>query len=160
MPTRNDHAVSIPADTLAQARKLVDQLAALLKPYATPLTSSERHDLSKMGDKTLAFVDKAHELAKANPDLCPAFLDVDEFSIDFADTTRLVPLLIALRQLADTVDDIQLLAGSEAYDAARAFYKYAKVAAGQDVPGAKAVYEALRERFPYPRRRAATAGAD
>jgi hypothetical protein len=33
---------------------------------------------------------------------------------------------VSLRQLDDTLDDIRLLAGSEAYDAARSFYKYVK----------------------------------
>jgi hypothetical protein len=47
-----------------------------------------------------------------------------------------------------------MLAGNEAYHAALAFYNYAKVAAGQDVPGAKAVYASLRERFPRTKRRA------
>jgi hypothetical protein len=67
---------------------------------------------------------------------------------------------IALRQLTDTLDDIRLLAGSEAYDAARAFYKYVKVVAAENLPGAKAVHAALRERFPYTRRRAASESAD
>ena len=160
MPAKNDHAISLPDETLAQALALAEQLGALLQPYATPLTPGERHDLAKMGDKTLAFVEKAHELVKSNPNLRPPFLDVDEFGIDFADTVRLTPLLIALRQLTDTLDDIRLLAGSEAYDAARAFYKYVKVAAAENLPGAKAVHAALRERFPYTRRRAASEETD
>jgi hypothetical protein len=74
--------------------------------------------------------------------------------------TRHRVFLIALRQLTDTLDDTRLLAGSEACDAARAFYKYVKVAAAENLPGAKAVYAALRERFPYIRRRAASESAD
>jgi hypothetical protein len=107
MPAKNDHAISLPDETLAQALALAEQLGALLQPYATPLTPDERHDLAKMGDKTLAFVEKAHELVKSNPNLRPSFLDVDEFGIDFADTVRLTPLLIALRQLTDTLLDTQ-----------------------------------------------------
>jgi hypothetical protein len=159
MPAKNDHAISIPDDVLAQTTSLAGLLGELLSPYAAPLTPDERHDLAKMGDKTLAFVEKAHELAKINPALCPSFLDVNAFGIDFADTVRLTPLLVSLRQLTDTLDDIRLLAGSEAYDAARIFYQYIKVAASEDVSGAKAVYTVLRERFPYIRRAAAAADA-
>ena len=48
-----------------------------------------------------------------------------------------------------------MTAGSEAYQAALAFYSAVKSAAAQDVPGAKAVYEELRERFPGHRRKSA-----
>jgi hypothetical protein len=41
-----------------------------------------------------------------------------------------------------------MLAGSEAYQAALVFYKSVKMAAAHDVPGAKAVYEELKTRFP------------
>jgi hypothetical protein len=63
------------ADVLAQAQSLVKQLGALLRPYATPLTPDERHTLTKMGDKTFAFVEKAHDLSKINPARHPLFLD-------------------------------------------------------------------------------------
>jgi hypothetical protein len=39
-----------------------------------------------------------------------------------------------------------MLAGSEAYHAALTFYNAVKRAAADDVPGAKAVYEALKAR--------------
>jgi hypothetical protein len=41
-----------------------------------------------------------------------------------------------------------MVAGSEAYQAALVFYKSVKVAAAQDIPGAKAVYDELKTRFP------------
>ncbi|MDR2031256.1 MAG: hypothetical protein LBP86_03135 [Azoarcus sp.] len=155
MPAKNDHSTSIPADILAQAQNLAEQLGTLLHPYVVPLTPSERRALPKMGDKTYAFVEKAHELAKINPALRPTFLDMQAFEIDFADAgNKLEPLLVTLQQLTDNVSDIQMLAGNEAYHAALAFYNYTKVAAGQDVPGAKAVHAALRERFPRTKRRA------
>jgi hypothetical protein len=36
----------------------------------------------------------------------------------------------------------------EAYQAVLVFYKSVKIAAAQDIPGAKAVYEELKTRFP------------
>jgi hypothetical protein len=157
MPTksaRNDHAVSVPADVLAQAQALAEQLGALLHPYVVPLTPGERRALLKAGDKSLSFIEKAYELARINPPLRPSFLDIEAFGIDIADAgNKLEPLLVTVQQLADNIRDIQILAGNEAYHAALAFYNYVKVAAGQDVAGAKAVHAALRERFPASRRR-------
>jgi hypothetical protein len=50
--------------------------------------------------------------------------------------------------LEQGVDDTEMLTGSEAYQAALVFYKAVKMAAAQDVPGAKAVYEEFKTRFP------------
>jgi hypothetical protein len=50
--------------------------------------------------------------------------------------------------LEEGVDDTEMIAGSEAYQAALVFYKSVKVAAAQDIPGAKAVYDELKTRFP------------
>ena len=50
-----------------------------------------------------------------------------------------------------------MTAGSEAYQAALVFYKSVKMAAAQDVPGAKAVYEELRTRVPGGKRKTGAA---
>jgi hypothetical protein len=39
----------------------------------------------KMGDKSLAFVEKAHDYAAHNPTLAPSYLDMGAFDIDFTD---------------------------------------------------------------------------
>jgi GrpB-like predicted nucleotidyltransferase (UPF0157 family) len=46
------------------------------------------------------------------------------------------------------VDDTTMVAGSEAYQFALIFYNSVKMAARQDIPGAKAIYEDLKKRFP------------
>jgi hypothetical protein len=53
-----------------------------------------------------------------------------------------------------------MTAGSEAYQAAPVFYQSVKSAAAQDAPGAKAVYEELRTRFPGGKRKTGEAGTE
>ena len=149
----NKHAQAIPAEVLAEAQKKINEVAAALAPYAMSLTAAQRQGMAKMGDKSLAFVSKAYELAGQNPALCPAYLDMSDFGIDFADAIKLLPLDNALVQLQQAIADTATVAGSEAYQAALAFYASAKTAADKNVSGAKAVYEELRERFPSRRRR-------
>lgn len=144
----NKHAVSIPADILAQAQDLIKQANAALAPYVTSLTPSERHAMLKMGEKTLSFVEKAHEFAHENPNLVPPFLDTAAFDTDFTDAHNLWTVLLASQQLHETLDDTTMVAGSEAYQAALVFYNSVKMAARMNVPGAKAVYEELKKRFP------------
>jgi hypothetical protein len=148
----DEHSVSIPVNVLAQAQSLAEQLRTLLNPYVHPLTPAERHDIPKMGEKTLSFVEKAYELAGLNPDLRPSYLKMETFAIDFNDAHNITPLFVTIRQTAENIDDTRMLAGSEAYHAALTFYNAVKRAAADDVPGAKSVYEALKARFPHVKR--------
>jgi hypothetical protein len=152
---KNQHSQSIPAQTTEQAQGLLKQVSDLLAPHALALTPAERHELPKMGEKTLGFVEKAYQFAQQNPFLRPPYLDMAAFEIDFSDAVGLRVLHNTVRQIEEILDDTIMTAGSEAYQAALAFYSAAKSAAAQDVPGAKAVYEELRERFPGHRRKSA-----
>ncbi|MDR1370061.1 MAG: hypothetical protein LBJ72_08070 [Dysgonamonadaceae bacterium] len=149
----NKHAVFIPTDVLTQVQNLVKQANALLLPYVTSLTPTERRTMAKMGEKTLSFVEKAHEFATQNLNLVPPFLDMTAFNTDFADAHNLWSVLLASQQLHENLDDTTMASGSEAYQAALIFYNSVKMAARQDIPGAKAVYEELKKRFPGPKRK-------
>jgi hypothetical protein len=106
-----------------------------------------------MGEKTLSFMEKAHEFAVQNPNLCPPYLNMEAFNTDFADVHNLLTLNNVTLQLHEYTDDTAMTSGSEAYQAALVFYNSVKMAARQDIPGAKAVYEELRKRFPGTRRK-------
>jgi hypothetical protein len=144
----NNHSKEIPVTVLEELKRKVKEMGDLLNPYALALTPQERRTLPKMGEKTVSFVEKAHELATDNPDLCPHFFRLDEFTIDIKDATGLRSVKTGVVQVQEVLDDIELLAGSEAYQAALAFYNYVKMLAARDVPQAKAVYEELKKRFP------------
>jgi len=144
----NRHSQVIPAAVLEQAQAKMAEVVGLLNPYLLALTPDERHEIPKMGPKTLNFVEKAHEFAHANPNLVPPYLNMAAFDADFTDAHGLWNLNYAVRQLADGVLDTQMIAGSEAYQAALVFYNSVKVAANQDVTGAKALFEELKRRFP------------
>jgi len=156
----NRHSQVIPAAVLEQAQAKVAEAVSLLNPYLLALTPDEKHELPKMGPKTLNFVEKAHEYAHANPNLVPPYLNMAAFDADFTDAHGLWNLNNRIRQLADGVLDTQMIAGSEAYQAALVFYNSVKVAASQDITGAKAVYEELKKRFPGGRRRSGSVTAE
>jgi hypothetical protein len=144
----NKHVQAIPQDVLTQAQTKINEVATLLAPYVVALTPAERHELPKMGEKTIGFVEKAYDFAKQNPNLVPPYLDMTAFGTDFGDAHGLWTLVNSIRQLDENAGDTEMVAGSEAYQAALVFYKSVKMAAAQDIPGAKAVYEELRTRFP------------
>jgi hypothetical protein len=143
-----DNQQSIPAAVLAEAQARIDEAKTLLAPFMRALTPAERQELPKMDEKTISFVEKAYDFAQKNPNLASPYLDINAFGVDFADAHGLWTLLNTVQQLKENIDDTEMTAGSEAYQAALVFYKSVKMAAAQDIPGAKAVYEELKTRFP------------
>ena len=150
----NNHSQSIPQNVLDEVKQKINESVGLLKPYIVSLTPAERSDLAKLGDKTLAFVEKTKSHSTDNPQLRPAYFNPDEFAVDYNDFSNLRPLLNQVEQLLHNIEDTMMLAGSEAYIASLSFYNSAKDAAKRDVPGAKAVYDDLKVRFPNNRSKA------
>jgi hypothetical protein len=150
----NYHLQAIPEPVVQQAQGLLDQLNALLSPYEQTLTPEERQSMLSMGDKSVAFVEKAYDLAVQNPPLVPSYLSMSEFELDKTDALRLKTLLNTAQQVVQGIADTEMVSGSEAFQAALVFYNAVKYAASQDVYGAKAIYEELRKRFPRHKRKA------
>jgi hypothetical protein len=154
----NLHAIAIPAATLAEIRQHIAAAYDLARTYVTSRTPEERGSMLILGPKSLSFVERAHEYARQNPQLCPPFLDMEAFDIDFSDAHGLWGIRNLVQQLHEGIDDTQIVAGSEAYQAALLFYNSAKTAAAQNVPGAKAIYDDLKNRFPRGKRRPPATG--
>jgi len=95
-------------------------------PFLVDLTPEESKSLSRMGDKSRAFVAKALEVAESNPDILPRAFDVAEMRQDLELYEALYPIAMQLAQLAELVGDTLALAGSEALTSARMVYKFAK----------------------------------
>lgn len=68
-------SVNIPEADLMDIKSAVNTLQAKLLPHLKTLSTQERIELPKMGDKTVAFVRKAYEYGRQNKDLVPSFLD-------------------------------------------------------------------------------------
>jgi hypothetical protein len=144
----NIHNQNIPEEVLADVMTKLGEIATILKPHLLTLTATERGDLPKMGDKSTAFVQKSHEFSKTNPEFAPKYLNLPDFDIDFNDAQNLIPVLNSFTQLANGIDDTKLAAGSEAYQAALLYYNGVQRAVDANIPGAKAIYDELKSRFP------------
>jgi hypothetical protein len=114
-------------------------------PFLVDLTVEERKALPKMGDKSRAFVSKALEVATQNPDFLPRSFDLEEMRKDVQLFEALYPIVMALTQLQELLDDTYVTVGSEAYAAALQVYTYAK-ASGQGA-GLDTVVVELGQRF-------------
>ena len=137
----------IPPAVLAQIDKKVDEILALAKPYLIPLTKKERRELPKMGDKSLAFVQKATELADDNPALVPGYIDVAELRLDAVTAARLLPIEQKLSGFVLDVNSTRMIANSEGYVSALLVYGGFQQAARAAQPGAQGAVDQLNPRF-------------
>jgi hypothetical protein len=95
-------------------------------PNLVDLTQEQRKALPKMGDGSVAFVRKALELAKQNPDFLPRSFDIEQMqqSLDFWE--QMNGVMLALNQLHELMDDTYVAVGSKAFSDALSVYYYAK----------------------------------
>ena len=124
------------------------EASKLKLPFVVNLTMEERQTIPKMGDKTVSFVEKSLEYASNNPIFVPPYLNVPELQKDVVLTKQLLPIWQSSRQFFESVDDTCMALGSEAYIASLTFYNTVKQATKLNVPGADAIYQDLKERFP------------
>jgi hypothetical protein len=113
--------------------------------FLIDLTPEERRTILRMGDGSRAFVSQALEVASQNTDILPRSFDVEEMRKDVELLAALSPIMVALAQLNELVDDTFMEVGSEAYAAGLAVYQYVRAAGkGAALDGA---LDTLGQRF-------------
>jgi len=147
MPETNRIAVEITAEDAAVIDSSLTALEEKLAAYLVALSADERRGLPKMKDKTYAFVQKTVDYTDSDPGFVPDFMDAAGLKIDFAAVSALTAIFRRIEKLRGNLDDTILLSGSEAYKAALHYYNSVKISAKANVPGAKEIYEDLKQRF-------------
>ena len=149
MSLNNRISIEITADQSAAIAAAFEQLKTALAPVLViNLTAEERKSMLKMGDKTLAFVNKTLEYAAQNPNLVPSYVDLAEARKDNELTADIYGIFQQLSTLLRAMEDIGMVAGGEAYEAALVIYHSIKGASRSNIPGIQAIYDDLKQRFP------------
>jgi hypothetical protein len=148
MSQQNLVNVTIPAAKLQTIKGLVEQLKTELAPYVTTLTEEERMSVLKLGDKSVAFVNKVKDYTVSNPEFVPPFLSLPDLLTDITAVDELTPILQGLQQITSNVDDTVMLSGSEAFIGSLMYYNAVKFGDKTGIANAKLIFEDLKKRFP------------
>ena len=108
---------------LAAMQTIKDRL-----PFLMALSTADRQALPKAGAKGRVFIAQALEVARQNPGILPRSFDIEEFACDAELIESLLPITIALGQLAELIADTQVAVETDAYTAALMVYQQAKLA--------------------------------
>lgn len=147
MSTENSLSFTISEEEEARVTAAIEELTSILKPRLESLTKEQRSEIPKMGDGTEPFVEKVLDYAKSNEEFAPAYMDVAELEIDMNAVNQLKDIYRPLIQLVEQLDDSIMLAGSEAYVSALAYYNSVKIGSRMNVAGAKSIFDDLKQRF-------------
>jgi len=134
---------------LSEINTALDTLYRILAPKTISLTPKQRRSLAKIGDKSLAFAEKAIELGNQNPDFVPPYVNMEEANIDFQALKLLRMLERKINNLSQLLEDTETQSGNEANTVARGIYDQitdiAKEVGSVESQKAK---EELRSRYP------------
>ena len=125
----------------------ITAIGALL-PFRVSIPNSERNQIAKFGDKSKAFDDKIAEYEVQRPDLIPAFTSAAEATKDRALRAKMQAINGALGQLADDCATTELVLGGDLADHDKALYANVRFSAANNVNGAQAIYDDLKQRYP------------
>ncbi|MFC4686532.1 hypothetical protein ACFO4P_06235 [Epilithonimonas pallida] len=147
MSTKNQISVQIPATVINSVQEKLQECRTLLAPFLQGLTPDQRETIFKMGDKTVATVQKVEDYTETNPEFAPSYMDQPEFHKDVAVVNGLSPIRNLASQLTADLSDTIMLAGNEALIAALLYYGSVKEASSKGVATARPIYDDLSKRF-------------
>jgi hypothetical protein len=147
MPDSNRISTAISAEDQAAIMAAIITIKKKL-PFLISLLPDERRELPKLGPKTLGFDERCASYMVSNPELVPAFVDLNEVVKDRTLRTGLADIVRELGSLSDSASDTLTLVSHEIYSADLAFYQNVRQAAKRGVLNAQTVLTDLGSRFP------------
>ena len=144
---QNQISVEIPQAVIDRVTEKLQECQTALAPYLQAITADERMSLFKMGNKTVATVQKIKSYMQTNPEFIPGYMNSDEFLKDEKLVTQLQPVMNLAKQLTDNTEDTMMLAGSEAIMGALLYYGQVEEAKKKGINSARPIYDDLSARF-------------
>lgn len=114
------------------------------------LTPKQRQAYGRVKYEMEVWVQKVYQYMLQYPHLVPSYIDVQEHGKDMADHNIINPWVARITASLQSLEDTNLLLGSDIYTNSVAFYRNVKVAAQNNAPDAGAVYADLKQQFPGP----------
>ena len=111
--------------------------------FLVNLTSEQRVRMPKLSRRRVDFVDKSLVHVRANPEYFPAYMDTEEFVKDVDLRECLQRIIAEHNAFGERLNDTLLQVSSEAYRAARLYYKSVKAAALEGTEDAERIVHEL-----------------
>lgn len=137
--------MTVSAESLTGALADITGLEGFVEPIAFTLDDDQRKRLQRLGLRNESFSRGVIELARQNPALVPAQLNLAAIERDVTARDTLLPVLFRINRIARFLEDTVIALGVDEYEGARALYKTMKITAAGS--GVADDLEALGRRF-------------
>lgn len=137
---------SISGETEAAILAKIEEIEALL-PIKIALSKDQKSSMVKMDDGRLPFTQKGLQYGLQDNKVAPPYIDLTEQSNDIGVFQGYSNIRKRLDKLTETVENVRIAAGSDAYSTALVIYRSIQGAAKTGVPGAQAMYDDLKKLF-------------
>ena len=136
----------MPNADIADVKKSITDIYGKM-PFLIGLTTDERVTLPKISENNKVFVGDSINALANNAPMLPSYLNVADIKSDLTLYEQLDELEMLALQLVEKIQDTRMLCGSEAYVSSLTAYRLFEAAASAGIPGADAMYAALKQRF-------------
>lgn len=143
--TQNLLSLELSDEDTAAINAALTEIELRLAGRLLALDAPARRKLTKMGDKSEAFVRQTLLVLEQNPDIVPPALGLDEALADIRAVDALRPVMARLQRLAQRMADSEMALGSDAMNTALEGYALLKVSGRSR--GLEPLSNALSERF-------------
>jgi hypothetical protein len=117
-------------------------------PFLVSITTQERKELPKLGDKSMGFDAKCESYMASNPEFLPGFVDPAEVGKDRTVRDQILKFWPQLQTLCEAVDDTLMVVNSELWMADLSYYQNVRQATKRGRDGADVIFNDLKDRFP------------
>lgn len=124
----------------------IKEVEALI-PGLINITPRDKRKISKMGDKSISFVEIAYNYAYRNKEMIPTYMDIEEFRKDYESAMRFRRIIETVKPFLEKLVDTYSLLGADAYNSALNFYSYSKTASKIGFPGSDSMVLEMSRRF-------------
>lgn len=151
----NIATITFTPDEVAALDGALATLAQVLEKKMVSLTPLQRRKYSRVRYNMENWVGKTSSYIANNAELTPSFVDTSKLRLDLDAHAFLNPRIDKMEMLLQGIKDINLLLGSDIYNACLSFYRSVKLASLGNTPSASAIYDDLKKQFPGGRKKAA-----
>jgi hypothetical protein len=112
------------------------------------LTPKQRQQYGRVAYDMEVWVDRVDSYMLQSPQLKPSYIDAAEHASDMSAHRALNPRIERMNTILHSMQDTNLLLGTDIYNNSLSFYRAVREAAKVNAPGASTIYSDLKRQFP------------
>lgn len=125
----------------------LNQIETLLNGKVRGLTPEERQEFGSIAEQNKLIVNKVKDYQDTQPAFNHPRINLTEFNNDFVARTELGRRIMRVDTILAKLSDTKILFDYDNYQDSLKYYRNVKFLADDDVPGARAIYETLKQFF-------------